>query len=124
MVAKKICHKAANSFKGCWPLNGGFQKMFSDSCSTLYQLLEFAIKNLVKGQKVKFMAFLAFKSQILEHFVLNSILPTHLFWFGLSKWLYLENNFRVPNYATGLRSAFIRKVIFQVMKSLTSTVKI
>ena len=57
MVAKKICHKAANSFKGCWPLNGGFQKMFSDSCSTLYQLLEFAIKKLVKGQKVKFMAF-------------------------------------------------------------------
>ena len=58
MVAEKICHKAANSFKGCWPLNGGFQKMFSDSWSTLYQLSEFAIKILVKGRKSKFMAFL------------------------------------------------------------------
>ena len=51
------------------------------------------------------MPFLAFKSQILEHYVVNSILPSLQFWFCLSKWLDLENNFWVPNYATGLRSA-------------------
>ena len=52
-----------------------------------------------------FVAFLAFKSQILENYVVNSILPSLQFWFCLSKWLHLENNFWVPNYATGLRSA-------------------
>ena len=58
MVAEKICRKAANWCKGCWPLNRGFQKMFSDSCRFLHQLSKFAIKNLVQGRKVKFMAFL------------------------------------------------------------------
>ena len=53
------------------------------------------------------MAFLAFKSQILENYVVNSILPSLQFWFCLSKWLHLENNFWVPNYATGLRSAIL-----------------
>ena len=57
MVAEKICHKAANWFKGCWPLNRDFPKMFSDFCRNLYWLSKFAIKNFVKGQKVKFMAF-------------------------------------------------------------------
>ena len=31
--------------------------MFSDSCRNFHQLSKFAIKNLVKGRKVKFMAF-------------------------------------------------------------------
>ena len=32
--------------------------MFSNSCRTLHKVSEFAIKNLVKGRKVNFMAFL------------------------------------------------------------------
>ena len=90
-----------------------FEKRFSKNVFKFLQDFTsgFGICNKKFGQRPKgqfhglFAAFLAFKSQILKHSVVDSILPSLWFWFCFSKWHNLENNFWVANYATGLRSA-------------------